>query len=97
MLYMASASFAGTSTVIAIDSVAGHCIGALPALFAATGVGVLLVACINLVIEARSALRSNDMEVRSSHELEGLEVRCFHELEGPRNAAGAKSTDAGHL
>jgi hypothetical protein len=86
MLYMAFASFAGTSLVIAIDSATGHRIGAVPTLFATTGVGLLLVACGNLVIEARTALRSNDME-----------VRLFRELDGLRNAAGAKSTDAGQL
>src|SRR3954452_22257644 len=54
-LYMAFASFAGTSMVIAIDSVAGHRIGAVPTLFAATGLGLLLSACVNLVMEARTS------------------------------------------
>lgn len=86
MLYMAFGSFSATSMVIAIDSVVGHRIVALPALFAATGVVLLLIACVNLVIEARTALRSNDME-----------VRFFHEFEGLREAAGATTPDAGQL
>jgi hypothetical protein len=86
MLYMAFGSFSATSMVIAIDSVVGHRIVALPALFAATGVVLLLIACVNLVIEARTALRSNDME-----------VRFFHKFEGLREAAGATTPDAGQL
>jgi hypothetical protein len=86
MLYMAFGLFSATSIVIAIDSVIGHRIVALPALLAATGVGLLLVACVNLVIEARTALRSNDME-----------VRFFHELEGLREYAAATTPDAGQL
>jgi hypothetical protein len=85
-LDMALASFAGTSLVIAVDAVTGYRIGALPALFAAAGVGLLLVARVNLVIKARTALRGNDME-----------VRFFHELEEHREAAGATTADAGQL
>jgi hypothetical protein len=87
MLYMAFGSFAATSMVIAIDSVIGHRIAAMPTLFAIAGVGLLLVACYNLVIEARTALQSNDMEVRFFHELEGLR----------RAAARAVAPDTGQL
>jgi hypothetical protein len=83
MLYMAFASFAGTSIVIAVDSVAGHRIGALPTVFAATGVGFLMVACANPIVEARTALWSNDME-----------VRFFHERERHREAVRARALDA---
>ena len=86
MLYMAFGSFSATSIVIAIDSVIGHRIVALPTLFAATGVFLLLIACVNLVIEARTALRSNDME-----------MRFFHELEGLRTAAPATRPAPGEL
>jgi len=37
-----------------------------------TGVSLLLVACVNLVLEARSSLRGNDREVSFFYELEGL-------------------------
>jgi hypothetical protein len=55
-------------------------------LFASAGVGRLLVACVNLVIEATTALRNNDVE-----------VRFFHELEEYHEAAGATTADAGQL
>jgi hypothetical protein len=84
MLYMAFATFAGTSMAIAVDSLASHRIAALPVLFAFCGVGLLLGACVNLVIEARTALRGNDME-----------VRFFHELDGLREAAVATTSDTG--
>ena len=71
-LYMAFASFAATSMVIAIDSVVGHRIAAVPTLFAIGGVGLLLAASVNLVLEARTALRSNGREVQFFHELERL-------------------------
>jgi hypothetical protein len=72
MLYMAFGSFAATSMVIAIDTLIGHSIATVPTLFAIAGVGLLLVACINLVVEARIALRSNDLELRFFQELEEL-------------------------
>ena len=70
MLYLAFSSFSATSMVIALDSITGQHLTALPTFFAAAGVGFLLVACGNLVIEARAALRSNGMEVRFFIELE---------------------------
>ena len=72
LLYLAFGSFAATSMAIAIDSVTGHRIGAVPTLFAFAGVALLLAASMNLVLEARSALRSNDMEVQFFFELERL-------------------------
>lgn len=82
-LYLAFGSFAATSLAIAIDSLVGHRIQAAPTLFAITGVALLLAASVNLVIEARTALRSN-----------AVEVQFFFELERLRDAAGDRS--AGH-
>ena len=72
LLYTAFGCFAATSMTIAIDSLSGHRIAALPTLLAITGVALLLAASMNLVIEARTALRSNDLEVHFFFELERL-------------------------
>ena len=70
MLYLAFSAFAATSLMIAIDSVTAHHLAAVPAVLAAVGVMFLLIACANLVLEARAGLRSNDAEVTFFHELE---------------------------
>jgi ABC-type Na+ efflux pump permease subunit len=70
LLYTAFGSFAATSMAIAIDSMAGHRIPTAPTLFAIAGVALLLAASANLVVEARTALRSNDLEVQFFFELE---------------------------
>jgi ABC-type Na+ efflux pump permease subunit len=72
LLYMALGSFAATSMAIAIDSMAGRRIAAAPTLFAIAGVALLLAASANLVVEARTALRSNDLEAQFFFELERL-------------------------
>ena len=72
LLYTAFGCFAATSMTIAIDSVTGHRIASLPTLFAIVGVALLLAASVNLVVEARTALRSNDLEVQFFFELERL-------------------------
>jgi hypothetical protein len=72
LLYLAFGSFAATSMVIAVDSMTGHRFPAMPTLFAFAGVAFLLAASMNLVVEARSALRSNDLEVQFFFELERL-------------------------
>jgi hypothetical protein len=72
LLYMAFGSFAATSMVIAVDSMTGHRFTAVPTLFAFAGVAFLLAASMNLVVEARSALKSNDLEVQFFFELERL-------------------------
>jgi hypothetical protein len=72
LLYTAFGSFAATSMAIAIDSMTGHRFPAAPTLFAIAGVALLLAASANLVIEARTALRSNDLEVQFFFELERL-------------------------
>jgi hypothetical protein len=72
MLYLSFSAFAATSLTIAIDSVTGQHLAFLPTVLASAGVALLLGACLNLVCEARAALRSNDAEVRFFHELEAL-------------------------
>jgi Protein of unknown function (DUF2721) len=72
MLYMAFCAFATTSMMIAINSITGRHLEALPVLCAVAGVGLLIVACVNLVLEARSSLQGNDREVRFFYELESL-------------------------
>ena len=72
LLYTAFGCFAATSMTIAIDSVAGHRLASVPTLFAIAGVALLLAASVNLVVEARTALRSNDLEVQFFFELERL-------------------------
>jgi Protein of unknown function (DUF2721) len=72
LLYTAFGSFAATSMAIAIDSMTGHRFPAAPTLFAIAGVALLLAASANLVVEARTALRSNDLEVQFFFELERL-------------------------
>jgi Protein of unknown function (DUF2721) len=72
LLYMAFGSFAATSMVIAVDSMTGHRFPAVPTLFAFAGVAFLLAASANLVVEARSALRSNDLEVQFFFALDRL-------------------------
>ncbi len=72
MLYLAFSAFAATSLLIAIDSVTGRHLVEVPTVFAAVGVALLLGACMNLVREARTALRSNGAELRFFHELEAL-------------------------
>lgn len=78
LLYLAFSAFAATSLLIALDSVTGLHLEGVPTAVAAVGVGLLLGACLNLVREARAALRSN-----------GAELKFFHELEALR-AGGAK-------
>jgi hypothetical protein len=82
MLYMAFCAFATTSMMIAINSITGRYLEALPVLFAVVGVGLLIMACVNLVLEARSSLKGNDRQVRFFYELEGLR-KLTKENDGP--------------
>ena len=72
MLYLAFSAFAATSMMIAINSIIGHFLDALPVMCAVAGVGLLLVACVNLVFEARSSLQGNEREMKFFYELESL-------------------------
>jgi Protein of unknown function (DUF2721) len=72
LLYMAFGSIAATSMVIAVDSMTGHRFPAVRTLFAFAGVAFLMAPSVNLVVEGRSALRSNDLDVQFFFELERL-------------------------
>jgi hypothetical protein len=68
-LYVAFATFVGTSLTLAIDALAQNRLVALPIALAVVGVGLLLFASINLGFEALEALRSNRLEIRFYREL----------------------------
>ncbi|QDV32448.1 DUF2721 domain-containing protein [Tautonia plasticadhaerens] len=69
-LYLAFASFVGTSLGLAVDILFEHRAVALPTGLAVVGVCLLLVACIQLVREALEALRSNRLEVDFFRQIE---------------------------
>lgn len=94
MLYMAFGSFVTTSMMIAVDSFAGHHLATLPVLFAVVGVCLLLVACVHLVLEARSSLKGNDREVRIFHELEALRTKIKQTNAASGNSERREPTDA---
>jgi Protein of unknown function (DUF2721) len=87
MLYMAFCAFAMTSMMIAIDSIAGHHLKAMPVLCAVGGVGLLIVACVHLVLEARSSLQASDREVRFLHEIESLRDKAKETNASPPGTA----------
>ncbi|MDB5352543.1 MAG: hypothetical protein JWN86_3790 [Planctomycetota bacterium] len=70
MLYLALASFAGTSLTLAIDVWVWHRIFAVPTALAVLGVFLLLGASVRLVREALAALRGNDREIRFYRDLQ---------------------------
>ena len=61
-LYLAFTAFVGTSLTLAIDTMLHNWLIAFPTLMAVIGVGLLLFASVNLVLEALEALRSNRLE-----------------------------------
>jgi hypothetical protein len=82
-LYLAFSSFVGTSLALAIDVILQNALVVLPTLLAVLGVGLLLFASINLVLEALEALRSNRLETRFYRELHQL--RHAENQLAPRN------------
>lgn len=62
-LYLAFGAFVGTSLALALDVQFHNRVAALPTALAVLGVGLMLVACVNLVREALEALRSNRHEI----------------------------------
>ena len=68
-LYVAFALFVGTSLTLAIDALINNRLIALPIVLAVGGVGLLLFASVNLVLEALQALRTNRLEIRFYREL----------------------------
>ncbi len=77
-LYLAFTAFLGTSLMLAIDVLTSNWLTALPTLLAVLGVGLLLFASVNLVLEALEALRSNRLETRF--------YRRLHELRHARSS-----------
>ena len=71
-LYLACTSFVGTSLTLAIDVFFENRLFALPTGLAVVGVALLLFASVNLVLEAREALRGNRNEIRFYHKLHDL-------------------------
>lgn len=63
LLYAAVSAFVGTSLGIAIDSLVGYRLGAVPTLLAVVGVVAMLVASVCLGLEARLGLRMLDVEL----------------------------------
>lgn len=62
-LYLAFACFVGTSLMLALDSWTEHALAGVPTGLAVVGVSLLLFACLNLFLEARSGLATLDKEV----------------------------------
>lgn len=68
-LYLAFTSFVGTSLVLGFDALVQNRLLVLPIVLAVAGVGLLLFAGVNLVLEALEALRSNRVEIGFSRHL----------------------------
>jgi len=96
MLYLAFSAFAATSMMIALNSITEHSLDALPVLCAVAGVGLLLVACVNLVLEARSSLRGNDREVSFFWQLESLREKATKSTAPLRPKESEKTELAGN-
>jgi hypothetical protein len=69
LLYLAFASFVLTSLTLAIDVYSGNLFSWAPTGLAVVGVGLMLGACINLILEALKALASNRLEIRFYNDL----------------------------
>jgi hypothetical protein len=63
LLYLAFGAFVGTSLTLAIDVLLSNRLVAVPTGLAIVGVCLLLGASVNLVAEARAALRGNRQEI----------------------------------
>ena len=68
-LYIAFTAFVGTSLALAFDALVQNRLVALPIILAVAGVGLMLFASVNLVLEALEALRTNRLEIRFFREL----------------------------
>ena len=81
MLYLAFALFVGTSLTLAVDTLFGNrsLMAAMATALSVAGVGLLLIASLNLVREALAALRSNRLEIQFYRQLQvrrEAESRC---------------------
>jgi hypothetical protein len=63
VLYLAFGMFVGTSLALAVDVWTNNQLVGIPTVLALLGVGLLLIACVNLVREAIEALRNNRREI----------------------------------
>ncbi len=73
MLYMAFGSFVGTSLMLALDTMVGNrsLMASIATSLAVAGVGLILLATVNLVREALAALRANRREIQFYRDLQG--------------------------
>ncbi len=69
ILYVAIACFVGTSITLGLDVVFAMGLPLLPTSLALAGASLMFVACVNLSLEAREALRSNRLEISFHREL----------------------------
>lgn len=83
-LYAGLTAFVGTSLGLAIDVLLGHLVEAVPTMLAVCGVVLLMAASVQLVREARAALRSNRLEISFHHELHGWRSRIPAPLATPQ-------------
>ena len=74
MLYVALATFVGTSLTLAVDTIIGnrHVTSSVATALSVAGVALMLLASVNLVREARAALSSNHREIRFYRDLRTL-------------------------
>lgn len=72
LLYLAFGTFVGTSLTLALDVLFNNFLVAVPTALAIVGVGLLLMASVNLFREARAALRSNRAEIAFYQRLQEL-------------------------
>jgi len=70
MLYLSFAAFVGTSLTLAVDALLESNLAAVPTALSIGGVGLMLLACIQLVREAHAALRSNRLEITFFRDLQ---------------------------
>ena len=80
LLYVALTTFVGTSLTLAIDALFNNALPAVPTTLAILGVCLMLAASVNLIREARYALRSNREEIqfyRKLQERRMLEGHCM--------------------
>jgi hypothetical protein len=71
-LYLSFAAFVGTSLTLAIDTMLGNVLVAIPTGLSLIGVLLLLAACVNLIREALAALESNRLEVAFYRTLQAM-------------------------
>ena len=76
LLYIAFATFVGTSLTLAVDTLIGNrrVTASVATSLSVVGVALMLLASVNLVREARAALASNRREVHFYHDLRLLRL-----------------------